>query len=176
MKKYSELRGSELRGSEARGVARTFYIFERLDATNIAKKMRVTKASVLRWKREAAQTGDDWDKARMAVIVKGEAQVIHLNQALESFIAIHQKVLKELQIDTRLKSEDKAKLLSRMAESFVRIMNAASRANPSLSHLGIANDVIKRLGDFVTKKYPEHAAVFVEVLEPFAGELTKAYT
>ncbi|MDI7066234.1 DUF1804 family protein, partial [Klebsiella pneumoniae] len=36
-------------------------------------------------------------------------------------------------------------------------------------------DVIQKLSLFVSEQYPQHLAAFVEILEPFGGEMEKHY-
>lgn len=39
----------------------------------------------------------------------------------------------------------------------------------------MALDVIQKLSTFVAEHYPQHLAAFVEILEPFGGEMEKYY-
>lgn len=154
---------------------RTQYVHQRLALTSIALTTGVPLPTINRWKREAKDAGDNWDKARSAALISGEGISTLIAQSLEDFTVQFQSVMDELKEDTSLSSTDKVKLLATLSDAFNKTVAAASRAAPKLSALGIAYDVLQRLIKFVAREKPELADVISEILEPFGDELAEVY-
>jgi hypothetical protein len=51
-----------------------------------------------------------------------------------------------------------------------RIESGSGRSN-----LQLAGDVVRHLSAFVRETYPQHAAAFLEILEPFGDKLVEIY-
>ena len=155
--------------------ARTAYVHKRLAMTSISVVTGVSLATINRWKREAKEAGDDWDKARSAALVDGEGLSALISQSLEDFTVQFQAVMDELKEDNSISAAEKVKLLATISDAFNKTVAAARRAAPKLSELGIAYDVLQRLIKFVAREKPELADVISDILEPFGDELAEAY-
>jgi len=159
--------GKRDRRSEARGL----YVFDRLDMRAVARRAGVSEGTARRWKKAAAAEGDCWDKARAAASLAGTGMENATAVLLEDFIALYRSVVDGIRSEPSTGALAKAEALAKLADAFNKTINAAGRASPRLSELAMAQDVIKRLGDFVAAEYPQHGEAFLEILEPFAREL-----
>ncbi|PKR55491.1 DUF1804 family protein [Thalassospira marina] len=160
---------------ETKSQARALYVFDRLDLTKIAERLGVAIGTVRRWKTLAEVQGDDWDKSRTAASMASTGTDNMVALLIEDYVQLHLSVIEELKASTDIKALDKAEALAGLADAFNKTINAAGRASPKISELAIAQDVIKRLGDFVTGSFPQHGEAFIEILEPFGKEVLNAY-
>lgn len=151
------------------------YVHQRLALTSIALTSGVPLATINRWKREAKEGGDDWDKARSGALIAGEGISALIAQSIEEFTVQFQSVMDELKGDCNLSAAEKVKLLATLSDAFNKTVAAASRAAPKLSELGIAYDVLQRLIKFVAAKRPELSETMLELIEPFGEELAEVY-
>ena len=153
--------------------ARAFYVFENKTIKEIASDLGIGRDTISRWKSKAGASGDDWDKRRLVASMATQgASVIQL--LLQDYTMLHHRVVESVKNDD-MQPLQKAETLSRLARSFQRTVNAANKTAPDLSRLGVTHEVLKSLSEFVNTKYPQHAAAFLEILEPFGQDLTKSY-
>lgn len=142
-----------------------------LDAA--ADKVGVPLATARRWFREARDGGDDWDAFQKASLVVSGGGI---EQALGRIIAAAL-----LRCETLLEataSSDPAEAVKAMAilgDTVAKLRAASKGMMPEADRLGVAMEVVKRLGEFVRTRHPRHAAAFAEILEPFAEELARVY-
>lgn len=155
--------------------ARQMYVQTRQSLPVIAISLDVPEGTLRRWKADAAANGDDWDTARAAQMVKGEGFEAVVATAVEDFTVMFQATMEGLRDDDKLPHADRAKIMASLSDAFNKMIGAAGRANPRLSRLAIATDVLKRFAEFVHAEFPHHSAVFLDVLEPFGQELSRAY-
>ena len=66
---------------------RALYVHEALGLEQAAQKLKVSPRTVSRWKQEALDEGDDWDKARAASMLAGEGTEAVSRVVLEEFRA-----------------------------------------------------------------------------------------
>jgi hypothetical protein len=69
----------------------------------------------------------------------------------------------------------KVDMLASLADAYNKLISASRRMMPETDKLAVATDVVKRLADFTRTRHPKHANALIEVLEPFADELARAY-
>ncbi|MDR6952663.1 transposase-like protein [Ancylobacter sp. 3268] len=155
--------------------ARRAYVMERRPLPTVAIIVGVPETTLRRWKREARDAGDDWDTARAASMVSGDGLDTLLAEVVEDYVVQHKATIDALKDDRDLRAGDKAKILASLADSFNKTIGAAGRISPQISQLGVAMDVLKRLGDFIARKYPAHVPAFIEIIEPFGETLPEAY-
>ncbi len=155
--------------------ARGMYVYDRMDLTKISEVIGVSVGTLRRWRKDAEKIGDDWDKARHSASLAHTGFENMVEVLLEEYIQLHQTVIQQVRDDPEAKPLQKASALAAVADAFNKTVNAAGRASPQLSQLAIAQDVLKRLADFITTDYPQNASAFLEMLEPFGRELSAAY-
>ena len=162
------------RDAEKAREARRRYVLDRQQLPTIAIGLGVSTATVRRWKSAAREAGDDWDAARAAATVSGEGFDALIVSVVEDYVIQHQSTIEELKT-AELAPAEKAKVLAALADSFNKTVKAAGRMSPKISELGVAMDVLQRLGDFVHEAFPQHGAAFVEILEPFGERIAAEY-
>lgn len=155
--------------------ARNLFVHKRLALTNIAALTGVSLPTINRWKREAKEDGDDWDKVRANALVTGDGYAVLIAASLEEFALQFQSTMEALKDDRDLSASERVKLMATLSDAFNKTVAAASRSAPKLSELGVAYDVLKRLAEFVSRKNPEQADVILEILGPFGDYLAEVY-
>jgi transposase-like protein len=153
---------------------RALYVHEGQGLEQAAQRLKVSPRTVSRWKQEALEAGDDWDKARAAALLAGEGAEAVSRVVLEEFLKLFQSTLEEVTRE-QLKPLEKAEAMSRLADAYTKTIRAIQKGAPELNRLAVASEVLQLLAKFVRDRFPAHAAAFMEVLEPFGEELVKTY-
>ncbi|SOC28204.1 DUF1804 family protein [Thalassospira xiamenensis] len=160
---------------ETKSRARALYVFDRYDLTKVAERLGVSIGTVRRWKAQAEAEGDCWDRSRTAASMASTGTDNMVAMLVEDYVQLHLAVIEDLKTAQDIKPMDKAEALAGLADAFNKTINAAGRASPKISELAVAQDVIKRLGDYVAAQFPQHGNAFVEILQPFGTELSAVY-
>ncbi|MFB9160193.1 DUF1804 family protein [Chromobacterium violaceum] len=160
---------------ETRDKLRRLYVFDRISLEVAAMQCGVSMSTASRWKRELAEAGDDWDKVRAAHILAGGGIESIARAALSGFMVQYQAVMEALQVDANLPAEKKVGMLASLADSFNKTIAASKRVLPETSQLATAMEVVQSLAAYIRENHPQHAAAFVEILEPFGNELANLY-
>ncbi len=160
---------------EKRDGLRRAYIFGQMSLEIASAQAGVAFVTARRWKKEAQDNGDDWDKLRAAHVIAGGSLEELGRAVLTSLVTQYQSTLEALTIDTQLSAQKRVELLASLADAFNKATAASKKILPETDELATAVDVIKRLSEFITEKYPQHRGAFLEVLEPFGEELNKQY-
>lgn len=160
---------------ETRDAVRRAFVFDRLTLEIAAMKAGVSYGTARRWKADAAETGDDWDKAQSAQLIAGGSLEEIARGVLAGLVTQYQATMEELTRTEDVKPLEKTKLLASLADSFQKTVSASKKILPETNELAVAMDVLQRLATFVKNNRPDHIQVFAEILEPFGHELSKAY-
>lgn len=158
-------------GEETRRAVRAGYVFDQLTLDAAATRAGVPEATAKRWKREAREAGDDWDRARSAQMIAGGGIEDVVRQTLAVIVQQTQATVDAIQAADNMPAADKVQMLTSLADAYNKLMSASKKLMPETDAMAIRLDTVKRLGEFIRAKYPRHGAAFVEVLEPFAAEL-----
>lgn len=164
------------RDAETRRKARAAYIFKRQPGSLIAVQLKISEATFARWKKAAKEGGDDWDMARTANLIAGEGLESVLRVMIDEFVVMAQSVIEEIKTASTITIADKVKAIVSMADAMNKMTVSAGKLAPKISELGVAQDVMRRFLDFVRAEFPQHAAVILEIIEPFGEHLVEAYT
>lgn len=159
---------------ELRRKARADYVYRRMTGATIATTLGVSQATFGRWKKKAKEDGDDWDMARTASIISGEGIEAVVSHVVEDFMMQAQSLLEDIK-HGNISIEMKVKHLVALADAMTKMTSAAGRLAPKISELGVAQDVMQHLVEFVQQEFPQHAAVIIEVLGPFGERLAGLY-
>lgn len=135
----------------------------------------VPEGTLRRWKADAKEGGDDWDYARSAAALAGEGYETIVSEIVEGFTVMFQATMDQIRDDGNISGPDKVKLMATLSDAFGKMISAAGRASPKLSKLSVATDVLSRLADFIQREFPHHGPAFLEILDPFGVELSRAY-
>ena len=160
---------------EIQAKLRAAYVYDRLGLEAAAEKAGISIATARRWKREAETSGDDWERARSAARLSGDGTQTIAQLILDDYLVLHQATIESVKGADNISPIDKAEIMSRMADAFTKTMSAVSKASPQLNRLGIATDVLQRLSRYTAEVHPHQVEALLEVLEPFAAELSRDY-
>ncbi|MDE2577937.1 MAG: DUF1804 family protein [Hyphomicrobiales bacterium] len=154
---------------------RKAYVVDGLTLPAAAITAGVPEGTARRWKREAADDGDDWDRARAAATMAGSGRDAILTDAVEGFVIQFKMSIDKVTDDADLAPAQRVQLLASLADAFNKVVAAAGRVSPKISELGVALDVLKRFGDFVAKNHPDAGPALLEALESFGDTLAEVY-
>jgi hypothetical protein len=160
---------------EIRRAVRASYVFEQLGLEVAAMKHGVPFATARNWRRDAKEMGDDWDKAKSAQMIAGGGIEDVVRQTLAVVVQQVQATVETIQSTPDMPPATKVDMLASLADAYNKLIAASRRLMPETDKLAVAQDTLKRLADFTRTKHPKHAAALIEVLEPFADELARAY-
>ncbi|MDR0701305.1 MAG: DUF1804 family protein [Azoarcus sp.] len=161
---------------ETRRALRAAYVFDQMTLEVAALAKGVPVATARRWKLEAKRAGDDWDRARGAQMLAGGGMEDVVRQTLAAMVQQVQATVAEIQSGPDIPPADKVQMLASLGDAYNKLANASRRLMPETDKLGVAMDVLRRLGEFVGKTKPALAGEFVNVLEAFGDEIAKAYS
>ncbi len=162
-------------GEEKIRAVRASYVFDQLGLEIAAMKHGIPEATARRWKRDAKQAGDDWDKARSAQMIAGGGIEDVVRQTLAVVVQQVQATVEAIQANPDMPPADKVQALASLADAYNKLMAASKRLMPETDKLAVAMDVVKRMAEFVAKKKPALAHEFVELMEPFGDEIARVY-
>ncbi len=156
---------------EVKDEVRKGYIYDKQPLAKVAKSVNVPYGTVSRWKKQAKEMGDDWDKVKSAHTMSGGSIEELGRQLLTEFTLQYQSTFEQLSNDPTVPAGAKAQLLASLADSFVKTVNANKKMMPETSELAVAMKVMNMLADFVAHTAPQHLELFAnDVIIPF-GEL-----
>ena len=159
---------------ETRRAVRAAFVFDQLGLEVAAIKHEVPIATARRWKAEAKKAGDDWDKARGAHVLAGEGVEVVVSTVVEDFMIQAQGILDEIKEGTHT-TREKVDMLVQLSDAMTKMAASAKRFAPKVSELGVAQDVMAKLLDFVREEFPHHAKAILEIIEPFGERLSEIY-
>lgn len=162
-------------GEDVRRKVRAAFVFDQLGLEISAVKHGVPEATAKRWKRDAKEAGDDWDKARSAQMIAGGGIEDVVRQTLAVVVQQVQATVELLQNSPDMPPGEKVKALSSLADAYNKLMAVSKRLMPETDKLAVAMDVIKRLDAFIRENAPQQAGPFSELLPSFGQELARAY-
>lgn len=155
--------------------ARSDYVNRRMMQSTIAAAYGISEATVGRWKKAAKDAGDDWDKARTAHVLAGEGMESVVSSVVEDFMIQAQAILDEIK-DGQHTTQEKVGMLVSLSDAMTKMTSSARKLAPKISELGVAQDVMAKLLEFVRLNFPQHAHVILEIIEPFGERLAEIYT
>lgn len=167
--------------SDKKRDARSQFIYKRKTLAMIALSVGVSANTVGRWKRAAKDVGDNWETARAAHMIAGEGLDAVITTVVEEFMIMAQSAIEELKVDSKkdpdnqMSIKDKISMMTSLADAMTKMTTSAGKLAPKISELGVAQDVIKRMMEFVRDNYPDHAHVMLQISDPFAEHLVEAY-
>ncbi len=159
---------------DIRRKARADYVYRRMNGTTISSLYEIHPSTFARWKKQAKAEGDDWGLARSASLIAGEGIDAVVASVVEDFMMQAQALMNNIKTED-LTVEQRVKHLVSLADAMTKMTSAAGKLAPKISELGVAQDVIREMLDFVRKEYPHHATAILEILEPFGERLTGIY-
>jgi len=159
---------------DMRRKARSDYVYRRMMQSTISAAYGISEATVGRWKKAAKEAGDDWDKARTAHVIAGEGMEAVVSTVVEDFMIQAQAILDEIKTGIHT-TQEKVSMLVSLSDAMTKMTASARKLAPKISELGVAQDVMAKLLEFVRENFPQHAATILEIIEPFGERLAEIY-
>jgi len=160
---------------ERRADLRRVYVYDRLSLEAAADKIGVPLGTARRWKGDAENAGDDWERARAAASLSSAGAGAVAQVVLADFLTLHSAVTEEVRNATDASALAKAEALSRLADAFTKTMAAVAKAAPELGRYAVATELLADLARFLPERYPEAAEAMKEAFEPFGVFVAEKY-
>jgi len=159
---------------EKRIELRGYYVFERLSLEAAVEKAGITYHTGRRWKQDAKDMGDDWDRARSAsrMAEGGLGDVTH--QVIEDFVLLFQATVNDIKTGD-FDGIEKANALAKLSDAYTKTMKAAAGGNPQIARLSVALEVLKELSGFITDNYKDDLQRFTVILDAFAARASEVF-
>ncbi len=162
--------------NHAKNEVRRLYVFENLSLVSCAVATKVSYQTAMRWKKQAKDVGDDWDKVRTAHTLAGGSIEEISRQILTDLITQFKATMDKLKHDENLSAKERVALLASLSDSYNKSVGASRKLMPETSELATAMKVLERLSKYIQEHKPEVLEVFVSVLEPFGEVLEKEFS
>jgi transposase-like protein len=158
---------------ETRDAVRRAYVHDRQSLEMAAAMHGVASGTARRWKLQALEAGDDWDKAQSAQLLAGGGIEDVARQVLAGLVTQFQATMEAVQQDENIKPATKVQMLASLADAYNKTVSASKRVLPETSALATAMEVLQYLAAFIREQFPQHAHAFAEVLEPFGEAIAR---
>lgn len=157
---------------ERRDAVRAAYVHQRMPLEAAAQQGGVAYQTARTWKRQAATQGDDWDRARGAARMAAGGLGDLTAQVLEDFAILFTATMEQLK-GPQIGPLDRAEAMSRLSDSYVKVVKAAGNASPPLAELSVAMKVLSELSTYIRDHHPADLPRFAAILEPFGQRLAQ---
>lgn len=140
-----------------------------------AELCQVAYNTARNWKRKAKTEGDDWDVARRAKRLTRGGVAELTGQIMEDMVEQFAATMKTMQDTEGMQPLQKADILLKLADAYVKTMAAAARGNPKLDRLSVAMEVVHELGAFVVEHFPHMRSDFLDLAESFGPQVVRKF-
>lgn len=151
---------------------RRLYLFERLSLEVAAAQVGVSLPTARRWKQQAAEFGDDWDKLRAAHTLAGTDLEDVARQLLTDLVLQFKATMEALQV-AEIGAAERVQLLTSLSDSYNKAISANKKLMPETSKLAVALQVVEMLAAYLKQHKPDLLMDFMQILEPFGKALEK---
>lgn len=149
------------------------YIFEGLSLAMAAVMCEVSYPTAQRWKNQAADANDNWDKVKTAHSMAGGDLEDMSRQILTDFI-IQFKATMEMVKDTQeILPSQRVEMLTSLADAYTKTIASSRKILPETSKLAIALQVLELLAKYIQEHKPDLLIEFMSVLDPFGDLISK---
>lgn len=165
-----------------RDAVRRDYIAQGIAPEILGPMHGVSVASVIRWRRESRESGDDWDKQRAARRLSSGVPEDITRDLLLEFLEHHKHAMEQLRKaregadgQAAMPADDYASLLAKLQDGFNKMIAASKRILPETDRLIVAAGVVEDLAAFLSDKHPSLMVGFLDVLPDFQQIVEKKY-
>lgn len=164
-----------------RDAVRRDYIAQGMAPEVLGPMHGVGVATVIRWRREARDTGDDWDRLRAARrLSSGAPEDIAMALMMEylehnQFAIAELRKLRESPDGAALAIDDYTKRLVGLQDGFNKMMAASRRILPQTDRLMVAAGVVEDFAAYLSDRHPALRMSFLDVLPEFQQIVEKKY-
>lgn len=152
---------------------RKIYCYDKLSLEKAAVVVGVSEPTARRWKKDAADAGDDWEKVRLAHTSAGGDMENIAKQLLTDLLIQYQTTITLIKDDNEMPAMARVELLTSLSDSYNKALSASRKLTPEVSRLATALEVLEKLSLFIKAKHPAQLFVFVEILGEFGEILEK---
>lgn len=133
-----------------------------------ASKADVSLPTARRWKQEALEKGDDWDKfQRASLIVAGGGFDQSMGRVASAVILRSEAIMERLN-DTEIDPIDAAKAIASLADSLGKAKAAMRALMPESDQLAIETGAVKGFAELLMRLAPASAGHVLEALDAYA--------
>lgn len=158
-----------------RDAARASYVHERLPLTAVADRHGIAYDTVRRWKQQARERGDDWDRARTAARLAAGGLGDITTRIIEDFAFLFEAEVGRLKSDEAMTPGERAELMARVADAYAKMMRAAGAADAKIGKLAVALQVLEELAKFIREQFADDLPRFAAILEPFGARVAEVF-
>lgn len=160
---------------EVQKAVRAYYVFDRLSLEKSAEKAGVAFGTARRWKAQAEQAGDNWEKAR-DVHVMASGGIEHIAQGLlAGFLIKYRTLMTELEENSEMATADKVEALSALADSFAKMTASSKKLLPETSAMANAMRTIELLANIVKTQKPHLLPEFLEMFDELEKQIQREF-
>jgi transposase-like protein len=141
--------------------AKRLYICENKNIKEIAKLLKISEATVYRWKREGEENNEDWDERRSIY-----------NLSPTELEKVYLESVKELVL--KIKEDPGLMLDPRIADAMSKHISNLKKMNPRQLYIGAAFDLLNVIDEYLKKNDLILRNELVKHYEEIKNEL-KAY-
>ena len=149
------------------------YIFDGLSLATAALMCDVSYPTAQRWKNQAADAGDDWDKVKVAHTMAGGDLEDISRQILTDFIIQFKATMESIKATDDIGPGQRVEMLTSLADAYNKTVASSRKLLPETSKLAIALQVLELLAKHIQEHKPELLIEFMSVLEPFGRLIEK---
>lgn len=160
--------------ADKKAAIRNSYINEQLDLKAAALKHDISYATARSWKKKALDENDDWDTVRVSLNIANGGTKELRNQVLQRFYTQSEYIFRELENREDLDPMKMIELLTKWSDAVSKVSKTLGVSN-DFDRIGFALELLQFLGSFIKESFPQHANVFLEILEPFGQAVAKQY-
>ena len=134
-----------------------------------AVKNNVPAVTARRWKADAADKGDDWDKfQRASLLVSGGGFDAAMGRAAAAFVLRVEATLEMLSDAEDADPLDTAKAMASLADSLMKAKAVAKALMPETDQLAIENAAVKAYVELLVKRNPSAAEAALDALDCYS--------
>ena len=111
---------------DVRDKVRRAYVFNSLSLEIAAMQGGVSFATARRWKKEASEAGDDWDKIRTASVMAGGGLEEVARTVLIGLVAQYQSTIETITF-AEMKPQEKVEMLASLADAYNKSISASRK-------------------------------------------------
>lgn len=135
-----------------------------------AVKNSVPVVTARRWKADAADKGDDWDKfQRASLLVSGGGFEAAMGRAAAAAVLRVEATLDVLSNTDDVNPMDVAKAMASLADSLTKVRAVARTLMPETDQLAIENAAVKAYVELLVKKHPSAAQEALDTLDLYSN-------
>jgi hypothetical protein len=134
-----------------------------------AQQTGVPVQTARRWKAEAAESGDDWDRYQSAsLIVAGGGFDQAMGRVAAAVVLRCGALLDKLEADEGINPMEATKAIASLTDSLNKAHAAAKRLMPETDRLAAETEALKAFADLLIKRNPDAGETVLSALEAFA--------